>query len=211
MNSNRWRFVYQMVVLGLIVLAAGCTGSEVLAPSSQNFRVSIELVNYESRFEIAELQVLQTRVRPVDPVASDALGTNSLGMLNLPILASSLEPGGASDLALPNGLYELITLRVNNISLVDLDTPVPGPVCEDWFPVWDLPGVNINIINFGEDVITAVEEGGDNELRITIDGQAFIEVLQASWTCIDVGGVSVPDTYNPSIFAARANEFLEFN
>jgi hypothetical protein len=214
MRRNHWLNGALLALLGLILTAAGCTGSEVLAPSTQAFQLEVEIVNLETRFDIATLQISQLEIRPADPDADEALTGGSIGLFLRPLqLTYSDKPAGDSQVPLPNGQYRVSLMRMNPITFIDIvDPPTSAPTCEEYVRNWSYNS-NVFIADFGGDVLINVSNGSANVSKLVVDGEAFIKAFQESWVCQDTGNGTwrlVSGSFDPFAFGRRAPEYLEF-
>jgi hypothetical protein len=213
MRRNHWLNGALLALLGLILTAAGCTGSEVLAPRTQSFLLEVEIVNVETRFDIATFQISQLEVRPADPDADEALSGGGIGLFLRPLqLSYSNTPEGDSQVPLPNGQYRVSLMRMSPISYIDVDPPASAPTCEDYVRTWSYNS-NVFIADFGRDVLINVSNGSANVSKLVVDGEALLKAFQESWICQDTGNGTwrlVAGSFDAIGFGRRAPEYLEF-
>ena len=214
MRRNHWLKGALLAPIGLILAAAGCTGSEVLAPKSNSFVVEVEVINTETRFEVNNFQINQLEVRPTDPDADTALQVSGLGMLLRPFQMSYRNnPADQSEGPIPNGEYRVTLMRINPIRFNDLlDPPASAPSCAEYVRTWSYTDT-VFVTDFGEEVTFRVRNGASNRIKLVVDGAAFLRAFQESWTCQDTGNGTwrlVSGSFNRIAFGRRAPEYLAF-
>jgi hypothetical protein len=217
MSSNPLRKAVLTAVLAALLVAASCTGTEVLQSGLETLTVELELVNAETRFESAYFEIRQVSLRPVDPDADAALQADAIGALQFTMEVSY---SGAQTLQatafLGQGVYQVTSVVLGAIAYTDLDGVGPNTSCQTYVSRWQQPNRALIITDFGEDVFVTIEPGGDNTLRLTIDGSAFTAAFLDSWicntfpACVPLGTQWCLVTLQDNVFIAQSDEFLEF-
>ncbi len=184
-----------VAVAALVVLAAaGCTGSEVIAPDRGQFtiRVAANPV-YTGRYEVATVGVSQIAFRPMDPQADHALGLEPMGMLSDALVVNVAQSGelAAAPQSLNSGSYRITKIVLQNIKLTDQNPPADPATCLENFGV--LPTLEIQsrvpsqfVIGDGvhdltPPVVFTVARGGQGSLHMSIDGAALVSVVEGAF------------------------------
>jgi len=214
MRRNHWLNGAPLALLGLVLTAAGCTGSDALAPRTQSYLIEVEVTNTDTRFDVATFQINQIEVRPTDPDADEALQVSGLGLFLEPLQMSyANNPLDDSKNPLPNGQYRLNLMRLNPIKFLDiLDPPASAPTCAEYVRIWSYT-TDVYIADFGADIVINVSNGSTNTNKLVIDGEAFLTAFQESWTCVPTGPGTwslVSGSFDAIAFGRRAPEYLEF-
>jgi hypothetical protein len=189
------------LVVFVILLVAGCTGSDPLTPSNGEIRVAAVGAKIGGRFvdspdDTALTSVRRINVRPTDPQASDALGPDDLGLLPRPFSLNFINrTGGADDRPLTSGTYELTTIDVQSYTFEDVDPVDPNdfadpnnPTCDDFvrrYGFISASGVGLNLSDFGQDVLRSVSFESPSSLIVIFDEQAFVDAIAVSMPCSD--------------------------
>jgi hypothetical protein len=214
MRRNHWLNGALLALLGLILTAAGCTGSDVLAPRTQEYLLEVEVINTDTRFDVATFQINQIEVRPTDPDADEALDASGLGLFLEPLQMSyANNPLDQSDNPLSNGQYQINLMRLNPIKFLDiLDPPASAPTCEEYVRNWSYT-TDVFIADLGGSALINIGNGARNANKLVIDGEAFLRAFQESWTCVSTGPGTwriVSGSFDAIAFGRRAPEYLEF-
>jgi hypothetical protein len=175
-----------VLAAGLVVGSAGCTGSDPLTPSSGNLEVQVEVVNTETRFNVAQFSITQVTLRPLDPAASEILGDRDIGALPVALgldLEETTYTSGTATLA--DGVYSLENLVLSAVNYNDTDPPVSEDTCEEYISRYRLtaPTIPVAIGEFGRDVTVTINGGQLSVLKFTVDGQGLIAAIQQVWQC----------------------------
>jgi hypothetical protein len=215
MNLNHWHRVACLALLLPVMAASGCTGSDVLTPTTGNVRIEVAVDNVpgDFRFDTARFRIRQIIVRPTDPAADAVLGDEPIGVLQSGVtLNFDITEPNVTVLPLADGTYRLQEIIINSIKIEDDDrhpcnyAPFPPPCedarcacedvsCDDYISLYrsgDSGAVSIS--NFGRDILIHVEGGVETVVRVVIDWGVFLEALQASWPCTEI---CVDPPYDP--------------
>jgi hypothetical protein len=217
MSSNPLRKAVLTAVLAAVLVAAGCTGTEVLQSGGETLTVELELVNPDTRFESAYFEIRQISLRPLDPDADAALQADAIGALRLSMEVSYRDTQTLQATAsLGEGVYQVTSVVLGAIAYTDLDGVGPNTSCQTYVASWQQPNRALIITDFGEDVFVTVEAGGDNTLRLIVDGAALSAAFLDSWLCNSFPACQPIGTpwcllrLQDAVFIAQSEEFLEF-
>ena len=215
-----------------ILFAAGCTGTDVLKPTTGNLRVTLELVNVDpdgpftddpvgdpQNFvlgDIGFIQMAQITLRPVNPEADAALGTLPIGVLRRPLELLYNSAGiNAEGLSLTSNTYRLSAVRLFEIFFANRSDGMGGtdvrpehidpdnPTCTDFVRSFD-SSTNIDLTDFGGDVLISTDTDAPAELTIMIDAQAFVEAYTEAFNCNPCSCPAAYDPNDPSTFSCQA-------
>jgi len=219
MHPNRWRNIHLTALLAVFLLAAGCTGTETLTTSQETLTLEVQLVNPETAFQSSFFQVVQLSLRPLDPLADEALQADGLGVVRfvLGMIYADPQPKTTS-VSIREGVYQVLSVVIGAIAYQNRVDPADPSSCQTYVDDWLLftgNPQNFTFTDFGRDVFVTVEPGGVNKITLIVDGQALEEAFLDSWTCkqtILCGSLSIPwclGLIQPEVFVAQGLEFLD--
>ena len=175
-----------LALLILLAVSAACTNADQLSSGVGEIPVQVAMVNTETRFERARFDVSQVTVRPLDPDASDALGTDPLGMLrSTDVIEVDFNVGDETfqtESPLTVGLYEVQSIVFANMEF-DRGERLGVAACEEYITDYPLVPGPVRVSDFGVQVIVEVTLGTDNRLRMLIDGGNLTAAFETSWRC----------------------------
>lgn len=209
-STKAWTIAVALLPL---LLAAGCTGTDVLKPTTGNLKVSVEVVNIDPDGPFTDdpvgdplnaipadtgfIQVQQVTMRPTNPDADAALGLN-LGVLRRPLEQSYTSPGAdETSFDLTSATYRLAVVRLKEIFFYNSGPRNPGalfadvrpehidpnnPRCIDFVRVFGSEDL-LDLSDFGGEILISTEADTPAELKIIIDGEAFLDAYTESWSC----------------------------
>jgi hypothetical protein len=140
MNLNHWHRVACLALLLPILTASGCTGTDVLTPTTATVGFALEVDNVppDFRFETSRFRIRQITVRPVDANADAVLGAGQIGLMRESLtLNFNITESKVSLLPLATGTYRLESIIVSNFNFHDLQmhpcthAPYPDRCIED--------------------------------------------------------------------------------
>jgi hypothetical protein len=217
-----------LALLVLLAATAACTNSEQLSSGVSPVPVEILVVNPDTRFDRAFFDVIQVTVRPLNPDAAAALGTDPLWMLEtgddpaFEINLNGEQNQFESNSQLTIGPYEVQSVTLQRLEFRNGER-LGTATCEEY--ITDYPDVqkSVQLFEFDEPVIVQVTLGAASQLRMVIDGTALSLAFERSWRCAQgaaCGGlppwplwcISPPNdsAFNSDAFSLRAPSFLSF-
>jgi hypothetical protein len=236
MNLDNLKHAARLAVLLPLVVAAGCTGSDMLTPTTGSFKIQVEVVNVPEGYRFgdsdgdrARFRILQIRVQPADPRAAEALGDEA-GMAIMRFAKSInhhiTEPKLLWDAnaqppeyppPLSSGTWILKSIEIDLFNFKDNGDPPSEDSCEDYITTYrtnEFDGSKL-LQEFGQEVTFNVEGGVDNQFSIVIDWEAFSDALQASWPCYQNCGddpwcLQDFSAFQNEVFYSRIPDFLSF-
>ena len=228
MKSARMRLGL-LALLVLLAVTAACTNSEQLSSGVAPVPIRIMVVNSETRFDRALFDFTQVSVRPLDPDASAALGTDPLWMMKttgdgaILIDLNSGDNQYETESQLTVGRYEVQSVAFSLLEFED-GLRLGNATCAEY--VTDYPSISgpVLLFDFGEPVVFEVTLGSDNQLTMVIDGAALVSAFEDSWRCFQGAPICgffppVPDwclwpndpsAFDDFTFAEQASTFLSF-
>lgn len=184
MTSKRWRIGNLLVLLLPVILAAGCTNSDPLNPTTQNFTVQVLVDTTGARFELGLFQVNQISVRPIDPDADAALGNAPIGLLREPFqFLYGVDTELNVDLPLNNGVYRIDSVRMNPITFIDDDAPLSEDTCQDFVAAW-FTSTDIVFDDLGGQSLFTIGNDSSNSLIFRVNGAAFEQAYTGAFNCL---------------------------
>ena len=223
MNLNHWHRIACMALLLPVLAASGCTGTDVLTPTTGPVIFEVDVVNVPEgyRFETARIRINQVFVRPADEGASTALGQYPVGILpSFLTINFNVEEPLTRDAALHAGTYRIESLFLNNINFRDTD-PIPDPppaTCAEYIRTYRSGEFGAVITNFGGDVLITVSGTEETTVSVVIDWGLLTEAIQNSWLCDqwfcgddDWCLIDFDWGFDEGIFNSLAPGFLEIN
>jgi hypothetical protein len=211
------------LVVVAVLLAVGCTGSDPLTPQTGELLVALSGTNIGGRFvdssnDEAVTLVSQFNVRPVDPQASEALGTDDLGLLLSATGLNFVEAATAEakNRGLTSGVYRVTVLDVNIYLFTDGDPldldnfsdPI-SPSCRDFVRSYnpDLGGSSIGLTNFGAEITRTIDFNNPSSITAVFDQQAYLAAIEAAMPCDpNCPCVTNWDPMNPDLDCVCATE-----
>jgi hypothetical protein len=211
MRLNGWRIGVLLAALSPVILATGCTGSDVLTPGTGNHQTRVVPENaggrfVDSEFDAARLSLRQIEARPTNPQADAVLGPSNFGLLRQPA-NTNFVTGQALEVTIPltSGSYRLERILVNKIQLNDVDDlTVPGlsdpinPTCHDFIKrisfLSNQDQVEILGSDLDDDVIFGLDAAQPGSLTVRVDYPGYLAALIAA---IDCSSCSCPGLYEP--------------
>ena len=212
MRTHWMRLGGLLALMTPLVLASGCTGSEVLNPTSGDIVLSLELVNNQPGpftddpvgdppnlipADLAYSLMTQTMFRPTLADSDAALGPNDLGLLAQPFEANfNFVEGLQATARLTHQGYELSTVVLTEIFLWDrsdgnggndvkpqyFDDPL-NPTCNDFVRFFlNDSSDQIQLIDFGGPVYLNAQ-GAGTPFKIKLDVEAFIDAFVDAHQC----------------------------
>jgi hypothetical protein len=220
MHSNRWRITARTAVLAVLLVAAGCTGTEELTATQETLTLEVQLSNTETRFESAYFQVVQLSLRPMDPLADGALDADGLGVVRFVLGVSYRDAGPqTASVSLREGVYQVTSLVLGSFQYNDLDPlnpPTSTATCQEYVRLWNLADPNpknFAFTDFGRDVFVTVRSGQETKLTLAVDGEALEDAFLYSWLCIPAPICQTAPwclaTFRPDVFVAQGLDFFE--
>lgn len=221
------------VALLPILFAAGCTGSDVLKPTTGNLNVTFELANVvpDGPFtddpvgdppnlifpDIGFIKLKQITMRPTNPDADAALGLYPLGVLRRPLetLTYASETDGVA-LTLTSATYRLRAIVIEEVFLANRSDGMGGtgvnpaqidpnnPRCTDFVRNFGSE-FDLNLTDFGREVLISTDADVPAQLTVTLDTMAFIEAYTEAWNCGSCNCPALYDPNNPSTFSCRCD------
>lgn len=213
MTWNATRAVMALGALLGILSTPGCTGSEVLAPSTGNVILNVAADPPAiGRYETVRIDVTQIGVRPQDPLADAALGVEPLALVTSATSINVAQPVDAllGSVPLSDGAYRVTVVKVAAFRLTD-QNPNPsgsclesiircsgttstacesdldcgqGQTCVNTIPTQEVSVPIARTINVTDPRFQfVVSAGGQGSLRMVIDGPALVSLLEAAFTC----------------------------
>ena len=148
--------------------------------------VQVAIANTDTEFGRARFDLSQLTVRPLDPQADEALGTNPLGILrSTDVIQLDLNDGAGqfeTGAVLTVGPYQVLSVVLSNLEFEERQR-TGAATCEEY--TMDYPNVPgpVFLGDFAEPVYLEVTLGSGGEFRLAIDGQALVDAYVASWRC----------------------------
>jgi hypothetical protein len=213
MRLNHWYRVACLALILPVLFAAGCTGTDVLNPTTGNVRFELNVVDVpvDFRFDTARFRIRQITVRPVDAGADAVLGADAIGLMReAQTLNFDIGEPVVRFLPLGTGSYRLEAITISNINFRDLDAhpctvpPYPAP-CDLLFPPEDLlcscDGVaagdyidryrstdndgGVYIGDFAEPIIFHIDSGDENPLVLSFHWDQLLLAIQDAWAYLE--------------------------
>jgi hypothetical protein len=219
-----------LVLLVLLAVTAACTNSEQLNSGVGPIPIEIEITNPETRFDRAFFDLTQVTVRPLNPNAEQALGTNPLWMMQttsdarFEINLNAVEDGYATNSQLTVGTYELESVTLQTLEFADGER-LGNETCADYVTDYPIVQSSIQLVDFGEPIYVDVKVGTNNQLKMVIDGDAMATAFANSWNCAQgaplcgffppvpdwcVFPLNDPGAFRADVFASQATTFVSF-
>ena len=221
-----------LALLVLLAVTAACTNSEQLSSGVSAVPVEIMVVNPDTRFDRAVFDLIQVTVRPLNPDAAAALGTDPLWMLRttdesrFEINLNAVEDGYQSNSQLTVGPYEVESVDLALLEFRNGER-LGDATCEEYVTDYPVIQSSVKLFNFDEPIIVQVTLGEASQLRMVIDGAALASAFERSWTCVQAPGfcfsggiVPCPtgwcicppneNAFNETLFGAQTPSFLSF-
>jgi hypothetical protein len=197
MRSNHWRFGLMLAVVLPILAAGSCTGSDPIAPQTQQLTISAGMVNPDPVYDVLAFQVDRIIVMPTDPEANQSVDSAGINLLSFPIEYFSVGDNAPSQLALTNGTYEMDPIILNNILLVEQTNPTNRLVF--------FQQVSISAEDYGSDVFISVENGAANQFSVVVDAAALAIAYEAAASIANPN--TQPDQFADAL-SALASQYL---
>jgi len=187
------------LVVVAFMLAVGCTGSDPLTPQNGELLVAARGTNIGGRFtdssnDEAVTLISRLNVRPVDPQASEALGTADIGLLVNAVGLNFIESPTPQprNRGLTSGTYRVTRLGVSIYVFADGDPldldnfsdPI-SPSCKDFVRRYDpnLGGTTIGLTNFGGEITRSLDFNTPASITAVFDQQAYLAAVEAAMPC----------------------------
>lgn len=218
-----------LVLLVLVAVTAACTNSEQLSSGVGPVPIQIEIINPDTRFDRAFFDLTQVTVRPLNPNAQEALGTNPLWMMQttdnarFEINLNAVEDGYETDSQLTVGPYQLESVTLQTLEFTD-GQRLGNATCAEYVTEYPVVQSSIQLVDFGEPIVVDVQLGGNSQVMILIDGNALATAFENSWNCgqgAPLCGLfppvpdwcllpNAPNAFRADIFASQAQSFISF-
>ncbi|HXV76523.1 MAG TPA: hypothetical protein VD788_09405 [Candidatus Polarisedimenticolaceae bacterium] len=186
------RSLWIFVLGAVLVVAAGCTNSESLDSGAAHVPVRVEVENGDTRFPTrAFLRIRSMRILPVDPLADAVHGATDPPaplLLLSDDTAVSIDLNGdppffVSGAPLPVGFYKITRITIDSFDFLNglpaNDGTCPGSITN--FPF--VPNAVSFTFPAADQHVFEVQAGAENTVTAVIDGQAFLEALEESFSC----------------------------
>lgn len=217
-----------LALLVLLAATAACTNSEQLNSGVGPVPIEIMVVNSDTRFDRAFIDVTQVTVRPLDPQASEVLGVNPLWMMQttedarFQINFNADQDQFETNSQLTIGNYEVLSITMQGLEFREGER-LGDATCADYITDYPLIQFSVQLVDFGEPITVQVTQGTGSQLQMVIDGAALATAFSNSWRCFE--GVPAcglfnappwclapggPNAFEPSIFAQQASTFVSF-
>lgn len=188
------RYGIAVVALVLAVGLTGCDDSADLNSDPGTLGVATEIQQAGgSDFEQAGMVVQQIEIRPLDPVADEAIGPRPIALLrtSLSIDLNSGEPIALPAVPVQEGEYRVTRLTITAPRLVNENPAPPDAAVACLDKISDFPGfVNVpgTIVLSYPDPDTAPTvwvpgNGGVSVLRLTVESRGLVERYVAGFLC----------------------------
>lgn len=213
MTRTTIRTAVGSALVGLVILAGGCTGSEELVtqPGSLSLEVVISPAG-SGRYETATMQIRQVSFRPVDPDADASLGNESLAFLPSPasLTFQSDRPATLRTIPMTEGTYRVERVVFSNIAALDSDPVSPGATCLEQYlassagsgrlpptlpsEVAQTANADVIVSDFNPVPTFTITRAGATAVRMVINGPGLLAAYESAFTCRTSGlcGSSVP-------------------
>lgn len=192
-NVERWALGIGAVLLA--ALGLGCPNSDVLTtqPGRGILTVQVQLPSGTGRYERGSFSILAVKVRPVDPQANSSLAVpiTILDSSQLTLSLTDLAPISTGGVPLSEGDYDVVSLTVDFISIVDENAPAPPNSCLDavvrrQFPAAPVPlpppetGAShaVEITAFDPPPRFHVNRNGEGTIKLNVDGSALFALVE---------------------------------
>jgi len=217
-----------LALLVLVAAMAACTNSEQLSSGVAPVPIEVMVVNSDTRFDRAFFDLTQVTVRPLDPDASEVLGTDPLWMMQttqdarFEINLNSDEDQFLTSSQLTVGPYEVLSVELQILEFSQ-GTRIGNASCSDYITDYPLIQFSVQLVDFGEPITVDVTLGTDSQLQMLIDGAALVEAFTKSWNCAQGTACGIfppvpdwclfpenPAAFNPGAFSSQTSTFLSF-
>lgn len=215
-------------LLVLLAATAACTNSEQLSSGVSPVPIEIMVIDSETRFDRAFIDVTQVTVRPLDPQASEVLGVNPLWMMKttedarFQINFNADQDRFETNSQLTIGHYEVLSIEMQGLEFREGER-LGDATCGEYITDYPLIQFSVQLVDFGEPVTVEVAPGTGSQLQMVIDGAALAIAFSNSWKCFSgapacglfnpepwclaPGG---PNAFEEHIFAGQASTFVSF-
>ena len=175
-----------------------CSDADPIPPSNGTMALSVQASTAGTgRYESVTFPIVQFKVRPVDALGNAIAGSLAIGLTNTTI-AGNLATGAATittSTALPAGRYRIDLLSIGSPVLTDATVPLPAPTTciENLATVPATTGAQIGAVSYLESDLTDPSwildvSPGAQQIAITVNAPAFVQLIEQSFTCVDGGG-----------------------
>jgi hypothetical protein len=214
LGSIRQRLAFVLAV-ALMGLSLSCSEADPVPPSSGTISLSVQASTAGTgRYENVSFSYSQLVVRPVDEFGNAVMGSLKIGLTNSTV-AGNLATGAAtvtSATALPAGRYRVELLIIGPPVLADTTNPLPAPTAciENLATVPAATGAQIGSVGYVDTDLTDPAwildiSPGSQQLALTVDAPAFVQLVESSFTCVEGGGTATLTAFD---FGAYRNGLL---
>jgi hypothetical protein len=209
-NKNALLFVLAMA---LMVVSAGCPNSNTITSGTGTTQLNVVFTD-PSRFEIGTFTISRILVRPLDPRASQALGSaRDIKLTQSPIDAETalgmIDNSFILPVTLSQGVYEITELRMASLGFFDLDDPLDPSTCETSQLFYATSSAELINVNLASPPQFTVIDGQETALTLSYDLTAMMQTLSDAFTCTPGGPFGFSYTnFDENQFAANTLDYL---
>ena len=213
LGSIRRRLI-PCVGLATLILLPACSDADPVPSSTGSIAFSVQAsTTGTGRYEGVTFSVARLRVRAVDALGNTLQGGKQLELAATPV-PGNVAPGATVQtraMGLPAGRYRVELLELTPAKLTDTTVPLPTPTsCIENFatvppppppPMPQVPGVAYDSSQLtGPEWLFDITAGAQ-ELSLTVDAPALVELIETSFTCDDSGGTAVLTSFDNAAYA----------
>jgi hypothetical protein len=203
-----------LVVLAILLSSVGCTGSDALKSGNGRVQVLIEPTPNNTQFGDWTFQIRAIQVRPTNPQASTALGTDNLGLVSNAVTIDLNFPfDQTAETALAAGTYRVESMVIQGLLMFASNLPATPQVCEDFIvgQLLNTPlgGNGSTVSSFGGLGAFTVDDETGGQLRIQLDSDAFRDAIYASIGCgnCQPAGCDTQVPFDPNCVCTQVGNF----
>lgn len=187
MNLRTRNALLFVLAMALTVVSAGCPNSQTIGAGIGTTQMSVVFTD-PSRFEIGTFTISRVLVRPLDPNASQALGSaRDIKLTQSPIDADTslgmIDSSFILPVTLSQGVYEITEIRMVSLGFFDLDDPLDPSTCGTSQLFYEtLSSQPINV-TFASPPQFTIVDGQETALTLSYDLTAMMSTLVDAFTC----------------------------
>lgn len=193
-----------------LALLPACSDADPIPASTGSIAFSVQASTAGTgRYETVLFPINTIRLRPVDEFGNAIFAGKQIA-LTVGLVTGNLAPGASVQsqaAALPPGRYRVEELGISATRLADTTVPLPAPTSciENLAVIPDTTGAQIPGVSYNASQLTGSQwifdvTSGSQQLALTVDAPAFVELVESSFTCDDSGGTAVLTSFNGAAY-----------